>query len=472
MSAQTGSRSAEHAARSAPPAPPRPAPTSPRPYHFPAFERRTLPNGLRLVVAPVHKLPVVTVVVVVDAGAAGDPAGREGLAQLTARAVLEGTEALGGAQLEERVERLGTSVNGSADWDAAIFSMNVVSSRLGEALALLGAVLTAPAFPERDVERLRAERLAEILQQRAEPRGLADEMLGRFVYAPESRYARPEGGSEAAVRALARDDLLSFYRARYAPGATTLVVAGDVAADEAERLVARALGAWAGAEPPKVTALDRPARLTRAAHLVAKADAPQSELRLGQVGLPRAHPDFFPSVVMNAILGGLFSSRINLNLREAHAYTYGAHSEFAWRRQSGPWLVSTAVKSDVTADAAREVLGEIDRMRSAEVTPEELSLATSYLHGVFPIRYETAGAIAAALANLVIYGLPEDYFDAYRDRIRAVTAADVLAAAQRHLRPEELQLVVVGDPAAVRAPVEALQFGPLTVYDAEGNALG
>ena len=452
-------------------APARPAPGAPRPYHFPSFERRALPNGLSLLVAPVHKLPVVTVVAVVDAGAVCDPAAKEGVAQLTARAMLEGAAGVGGAELVERFERLGTALDASADWDGAIFRLNVMSSRLQEALSLFGGVLTTPDFPEGEVERLRAERLAEILQQRAEPRGLADEMLDRFVYAEESRYAKPEGGSEASVKGLTRGDLQRFYMERYAPASTTLVVAGDVTTDDAERLAAEALGGWTGPQPPRVAAVDRAARPVRAVHVVSKADAPQSELRVGQVGLPRLHPDFFPAVVMNALLGGLFSSRINLNLREAHAYTYGAHSEFAWRRQAGPWLVATAVKSDVTADAAREVMHEIDRVRGEPVSADELSLATSYLDGVFPIRYETAGAIAAALANLVIYGLPEDYFDRYRERVRSVTAEQVQAAARQYLSPEAMQLVIVGDPAVVRPAMEALGVGPVSVYDVDGKAV-
>ncbi|HET7458945.1 MAG TPA: pitrilysin family protein [Gemmatimonadaceae bacterium] len=505
---------------------PRPAPTAPRPYHFPSFERRALANGVRVVVAPVHKLPLVTVIALVDAGAVLDPEGREGLAQLTARALTEGTASSPVEALTERVERLGTSLDASADWDTALAQLTVAAQRLPEAMRLLGEVLREPAFPEREVERLKSERLAERLALKTEPRGLADEMFERFTYAPAARYSRPEGGSEATVAALGRDDVVRFYRDHYRPSRTTLVIAGDVTADEAERVVAAAFGDWrddAGAtgvaaglgdgRAPNAAAVaagaatttavrgapphgevaknsgdaahrnsapgtatssdgrpvDAPARLTRAVHVVANADAPQSELRVGHVGVPRRHPDYFAIVVMNALLGGLFSSRINLNLREAHAYTYGAHSSYDWRRASGPFVVSTAVKSDVTDAAAREVLFEIDRLRAEPVSAEELSLATSYLDGVFPIRYETTAAIAVALANLVLYDQPADYFDRYRERIRALTADDVLRAARDHLHPDRLQIVVVGDPAAVRAPLEALAAGPVIAYDAEGK---
>jgi zinc protease len=449
----------------------RPAPAPPRPYHFPPFERRTLPNGLRLVVAPVRKLPVVSAVAVVDAGATTDPdgGGRDGLALLTARALTEGTASLDAVAFTDRVERLGTAVDAGADWDASVVSMTALTHRFPEAFALFAEVLTSPAFAEREVERLKAERLAELLQLRAEPRGLADEMFARFVYAGSSRYARPDGGSEATVASLTREEVRRFHGARYCPTATTLVVVGDVSADEAERLAAARLGDWTGDAAPRPTVDDAPAARVRRVRLVVKEDAPQSELRVGHVAVPRRHPDYFPLTVMNAILGGLFNSRVNLNLREAHAYTYGAFSGFDWRVGAGPFAVSTAVKSDVTDAAVREVLREIDRMRAEPVSADELSLATSYLDGVFPIRYETTAAIASALANLVIYGLPEDYFDTYRERVRSVTAEQVLDAAQRHLHADELQVLVVGDPAVVRAPLAALGVGELTVHDAEGR---
>ena len=450
----------------------RPAPGPARPYHFPHFERATLGNGLSVIVVPVRKLPVVTVSLLSDAGATAEPPGQEGVARLTARALMEGTKARTGDALTEGLELLGASLDADAEWDSSALSMTVLTSRLSEAMALVAEVMLEPAFPERELERLKAERLAEILQRRAEPRGLADDMFARFLYADDSRFAQPDGGSSASVAAITRDRVAAFHGTRYRPGSTTAIIVGDIDVDEALRVMRSRFEAWPSQRAVPVEADDRPAQRTRAVHLVEKADAPQTELRVGHVGIPRAHPDYFAALVMNMLLGGLFSSRINLNLREVHGYTYGASSAFDWRRQAGPFVVATAVRSDVTAAAAGEVLSEIDRMRAEKVSAEELSLATSYLEGVFPIRYETTAAIARALSAMVVYGLPPDYFDTYRDRVRAVSAPDVLRAAREFLHPEELQLVAVGDPAVIREPLDQMDLGPLQSYDTEGAPRG
>jgi zinc protease len=426
---------------------------------------------MQLVVAPVRKLPIATVIALVDAGAVCGSDGREGIAQLTAALLLEGTLTSDGAELVEKFERLGASVETAADWDGAAVTLTALTEHLGHAVRLLGEVLRAPSFPPREVDRLKSERLAELLQLRAEPRGLADEMFTRVLYAPGSRYALPEGGSEETVTAITLEDVQRFYQSRYRPGGVTLIIAGDITPDEGERLANDTFGDWTGDAPAPASTSDAPARMHRALHIIAKPDSAQSELRIGNVGLPRNHPDYYGAMVMNAVLGGLFSSRINLNLRETHGYTYGAFSHFDWRRQAGPFVVSTAVQSEVTAPAAREAIGEIERIRADEVTPNELSLATSYLDGVFPIRYETTDAIAGALATLVEYELPDDFYDTYREHVRAVTTQQVLDVARSHLHPSALQMLVVGDLDAVQDPLETLGFGKANVYDTQGQVI-
>ena len=444
----------------------RPKPGPPRSYHFPEFHSEVLTSGIRLLVAPVDKLPLVTVLVVVDTGSSNDPAGKEGIARLTAKALLEGSRNYDGAELAEKFEQLGTSLESGADWDSTFVKITVMSERLDSALRLLGEVLTTPVFPEREVERLKAERLAEILQIETEPRALADERFEAFLYADGSRYSKPDGGTAESVASLDRGDVEEFYRSRFVSRAMTVILTGDIEPDPARGLAESSLDGILDGTPPRDILMAGPRSTTRNVHVVSKTGAPQSELRVGHIGLPRKHPDFFATMVMNAVLGGLFGSRINLNLREAHGYTYGASSYFDWRRSPGPFAVATAVASDVTTPALREIFLEIDRIRQEEISAEELSLATDYLEGVFPIRYETTSAVATALANLVIHDLPADYYDTYRGNIHGVTVGSVLAAAKAHIHPEKLQTVVVGDASLVQQPLAELDVGTVQVHDA------
>jgi zinc protease len=443
----------------------RPKPGPPRSYRFPQFKDETLPTGIRLITAPVVKLPLMTVLVLVNAGSTNEPRGKEGVAALTAAALLEGTTRFDGAELAERFEQLGTSLESGADWDSAFLKITVLSDKLDEATKLLGEAISSPLFPEREVERLKAERLAEILQLETEPRGLADEKFSEFLYDDESRYSRPDEGSAESVSSLSRSDVEQFYRTNYNSGATTVIIAGDISSENAKKLVVEAFQKWPRGSSPHQTLSGKARRNRKSTHIVNKPGAPQSELRLGHVGLPRKHPDFFPTLVMNAVLGGLFGSRINLNLREAHGYTYGASSFYDWRRGPGPFVVSTAVESEVTAPALREILMEIDRIRDEKVSTEELSLARDYLEGVFPIRYETTAAIASALATLAIYDLPSDYYDSYRTNIHSVSEDAVLKAAKTHLHPELLQTVIVGDATTVRNALADYSLGEVTVHN-------
>ena len=443
----------------------RPIPGAPRAYSFPAFETVTLPNGLRIVIAPQRKLPLVTVLALVDAGSTADPVGQEGVAQLTASLLTEGTGNLTGAALAELVELMGSSLDSGADWDSSVVKLTTLSSRLPEAISVLARVLTDPSLPEDEFQRLRTERLADLLQQRSEPRSLADEAFAQVIYAPGARYAKPDGGTEQSVRALTLDQLRAFHADRYSPVVTTVVLVGDVSVDEGIALVSKVLGGWSGARPADSAAPDITLLTAQGVRIVRKVDAPQSELRVGHVGPRRLTPDYFPLVLCNAILGGLFSSRLNLNLREEHAYTYGAHSGFDWRRWAGPFSMDAAVQSDVSAKAVREILNEFEKIRAEPVTASELSLAQSYLDGVFPIRFESTRAIASALASQSIFGLPADYYDTYRASIRAVTAEQILNASQVHLHPDRLQVVAVGDPDSISSDLSALDIGLVTVVD-------
>ena len=442
--------------------PARPAPGAPRPYHFPAFERTTLPNGAGLIVCPIPKLPLATLMAVSNSGTATDAVDREGTARLTAQLMAEGTRNRTGTELAEKFEGIGTSLESGADWDSAISRVTFLTEHLDAVSDLVGEVLLEPTFPERELQRLKSERIADLLQIESEPRGLADEAFESFLYSPDSRFAIPSGGSKSSVPAISHGDVTEFHARTYTPQNTTLIVAGDVTTSGVYEILSRTLQNWGKGRGAPETRRNKIAADSRRAKLIDKTEAPQSELRVGHAGLPRKNPDYFPVVVMNAILGGLFGSRINLNLREAHGYTYGASSYFDWRRDVGPFVISTAVATEVTGAALKEVFLEIDRIREERVSDAELSLAKDYLEGVFPIRYETTAAVASALANLVVQGLEENYFDTYRERIRAVTADDVLHAARNHIHPDKLQTLIVGNAPAVREQLDTLNVGELS----------
>jgi zinc protease len=450
-------------------APTRPVPGKVRQYEFPAVHRAELANGIRVVVVPMPRLPLVTAIALVDAGAVAEPRGRDGVAALTARSLIEGAAGQDGAALASRLERLGTSITADAEWDSTIAQMTATSDRFDAAFALLAEVVQHPTFPARDVHRLRDERLAEIAQRLAEPRGLADERFDEFLYAPQARYGLAAAGSAHSVRALDRDVVAAFHSAAYGPRTTTLVMVGDITVERALAVAEQRFGAWRAVRgsPLPSEVIDAARRQGRRGVIVAKEGAPQSELRIGHVGVPRQHPDHLPIVVMNGILGGLFSSRINLNLREKHAFTYGASSLFDWRRGSGPFVVSAAVKTDVTARAVEEILKEVDAMRAAPPSVSEVELATAYLAGVFPIRYETTAAVAGALARATTFGLPDDWFVRYRERVLAVTPGHVHAAAIAHLDPSRLLVLAVGDAVAIRAPMAAVGMGEMTEVAAD-----
>ncbi len=434
-------------------APPRPGAGAPRPYHFPRTTTHTLPNGLEVVVAPLRRLPAATVLLMVPAGGDADPVAEAGLAALTAPALLEGTASRDARDHASAFEQLGGEAFSGVEWTHAACGVTVMTPRLEAALNLLAETIRSPALPDDGIARLRHERHAQLLQQRSEPRGLADDLLLASCFPPAHRLALPLAGDTASVARCTPELVRAFHRTQYGARGSVLIVTGEVDADVVVAQAQSAFGSWdSGATLPAHSWSGGWVR--RRLRLLHRPQASQSELRVGHASVSRAHPDFPALAVMNAILGGLFNSRINLNLRERHAWTYGAFTSFDWRRDASVFAASTAVASDVTAAALREILDEIDRIREGPVTSSELSLAVDYLTGVFPLRFETTAAIADALAMRIGFGLDATYYDAYRDRIRAVDAAAVQRVAQEHLHPEALQLVIVGD-ADVVAPTLA-----------------
>jgi zinc protease len=440
---------------------PEPAPI--RPFAFPSVERRRLENGLTFMHARSGELPLVTVRAVLDAGAAAEAAGEEGLAWLMTQAFDGGTRTRTGGELAWALERLGAELKTLATWDGIHIALTAPSNRLADALLLLADVVRQPAFPEAEVVRARGEQLAEILRRRTEPRALADDMAARFIYADGATYGRMVQGIESCAGGFTAADVRRYYTVRAVPGASAVVVAGAVDADAAEAAVRRAFGDWSGPVSP-LPPVDAAPRHSRAAiHLVDRAGAVQSELRIGHVGLPRDTVDYYPLLVMNAILGGVFTSRLNVNLREKHGFTYGVRSGFAFRRGAGPFVIQTAVASDVTARAIRETLFEVRRLIDDGIAQEEAVAARDFLAGAMPLEMQTTEQLAARIADLFVYDLPDDHFESARKQLRAVDAADAHRVAQLHLHPDRFTIIVVGNATAVSGDIEALGLGEVMV---------
>lgn len=441
-----------------------------RAFEFPEVTLATLPNGMRLVHARHGRIPVVSAQVVIDAGASAEPTGKGGLAQLIASGMHAGTARRDGGQLAWDLEQLGVQLHADASWDAVEASITAPAARIGEALELLADLVRNAAFPEPEVARLREEQLAEILQRMKEPRALASDVAGRCVFAPEVPYARPLIGTTPTVRDIRAEDLRTFHRARFTPGNSALVLVGALSVEQARSLAEECFGDWRGS-PAAAPDFDvQPLAASTTVFLVDRPGSVQSELRVGHVGVPRHHEDYFALLVMNTIFGGAFTSRLNMNLREKHGFTYGVRSGFAFRRRPGPFLVQTAVGTDVTVRAVEEILRETERLREEGVSEDEVANARDYLVGIMPLQMQTTDQLAGALADLVTFDLPADYFRRYRERIAAVTAEDVRRVAHAHLRPSELAIVVVGDVGAVQEGLRALERGPLQTLNLNGEA--
>ncbi|MHB8459189.1 MAG: M16 family metallopeptidase [Candidatus Limnocylindrales bacterium] len=454
--------------------PTRPTPGEPRPYHFPGFERHRLSNGLTVITVQVPGRPLVSATLVLRNGAVDEPATHAGVTVLAARALSEGTKRFDAIALVEASERIGASLHAETSWDTMSAGVEVPVDRLEPSVELLAEMVGEPTFPSAEVDRLREERLNDLLQAAADPRRRADEAFTDTIYTAESPYHRPAGGIRATVQPLVDEDLRRAWARGMVPGRIALVVGGDLAGLDVPAIAERLFGAWPTApgtidHPPIVA---RPALDARLVRLVHRAGAVQTEIRVGHPGLARRIPDYHAVSVMSAILGGLFNSRLNRNLREDKGYTYGAGAGFDLRRAAGPFVARAAVNTDVTVPAIREILMELDRMRTAVVEEDELRAARDFLVGVFPLRFETPGPVVGSIAGLIVHDLPDDELATYRSRIEAVTAADVLAAAREHIHLERAGIVLVGDADAIGPSLESAGFGPLEVVreDLPGGA--
>jgi zinc protease len=334
-------------------------------------------------------------------------------------------------------------------------------------------VAERPTFPEAELARLKVQRLTSVIQARDNPEAIGQLGFARVLYGTTHRYGTALAGAAQIISGFTVNDVRAFYASAYKPANAGLIVVGDVTPDRVVPLLETQFGKWnKGAAPAHATPTAPALPAARQVYIIEKPGAPQSQVRIGWVGVPRSTPDYFPITVMNTVLGGAFSSRLNLNLREKHGYTYGAQSQFDMRLSAGPFVAAAGVQTDKTADALKEFFIELEGIRQP-VPADELTRAKHYVSLRFPLGFETTGDIAARLEQALVYHLPEDYFATYVRRIESVTAADVQRVAQKYIQPDRLAVVIAGDRSAIEPGIRALNLGPIksmTVDDVFGPA--
>ena len=442
--------------------PPQPGP--PPALHLAPIEKRQLSNGLPVWIVEAHEVPVAQITLLVTKGGADDPPRRFGLANMTAAMLEQGAGARSALQIADAVDYLGADLTAASGIDSSVLRLHVPVARLSEALPVMADVALRPTFPGDELDRLRQQRLTAILQARDDPAAISPAAFARVLYGPTHRYGTPAVGSAEVIKALTPADLKAWYEAAYRPDDSWLIAVGDLTPDRLLEPLETHFGSWkapaAGSTPQALPRAEQPA--ARQIYLIDKPGAPQSQIRIGGIGVARSTPDYFPLQVLNTILGGSFTSRLNNNLREVHGYAYGAGSGFDMRAGPGPFAASAGVQTDKTSEALTEFFKELNDILKP-VPADELARAKNYVALRFPGTFETTADMSRRLEDLVLFHLPEDYYSKYIDNIQAVTAADVQRVAQKYILPNRFAVVVVGDRKTIEPGIRALNLAPIKI---------
>src|SRR5688572_6660371 len=436
----------------------------PSPKHF------LMSNGLKIYLVEAHNLPVVSANLVLRSGSAADPKDGPGLAGFTSAMLDEGTDKLDALAIANKIYALGATMNTGTTTDGSNASVRALKQNAREALEMLGDVVLTPAFPAKEIDRIRNDRLTALLQQRDQPFQTAVRVMNASLFGPTHPYGHTGLGTEEAIKKISREDMVAFYKASYSPKNAALVLVGDLTEAEARKMAQEAFGDWKGdatasAVPPEG------AVATSRVIIVDKPGSPQTALLAGQVGVARSNPDYEKLDVMNTILGGLFSSRINLNLREDKGYSYGAFSFIGQNRGVGPLMAGAAVRADVTGPSVEEVLKEVGKMRDAGVTDEELKMAKDSMVRSLPANFETTFSTAGTMAQIYMYDLPLNYYQTLPARVEAISRDDVGAVAKKYLTPDRMLIVAVGDKKVIEPQISKLSLGTIAYRDADGKEI-
>ncbi len=445
-----------------------PKPAAARPLQLPTLESVQLPNGLTLILNERKGLPIVAANLVFKTGGDANPLDRPGLASFTAAMIDEGTATRGALQIADEIAQIGATLTTASGMDSSTVSTRALTSNFDRALALVGDVVLNPAFPEAEVERQRQGRLGQLAQQRDNANALTTRVVGAVLYGENHPYGFTDLGTEASLRAIGRDQLVAFWRQNYVPNNAALVVAGDISMRELRAAAETVFGTWQRGTPA-TPALAPSASPKSRIVIVDRPGAPQTQLSVVTLGAPRSSPDFRGIQVMNMALGGNFSSRINMNLREEHGYAYGAYSQFIFRKLGGWFQAGGAVRTDATAAATREVLKEIRGMGEA-LPPAELSRVKDTLSRSLAAAFETSSDAAGSFSNVYTYGLGLDYYARYVASVDAVSSDQALAMARKYLGVGQMVVVAVGDRAKIEPELRTLGL-PVEIRDVDGRVV-
>jgi zinc protease len=449
-----------------------PTPNADPRFTLPGIQRRQLPNGLEVVIVEHHELPVVTMNLVVKSGSAADPQNRAGLASLTADLLDEGTKRRSALEISNSLTDIGARLGTSADWDSSSANLATLTRHLDKALDIYADVVTNPAFNEDELKRSRVGRLTSIKQQKDNANAIANTVYSSILYGRNHPYGHPATGDEDSVKAIESDDVRRFYQNFYRPNNSTLIVVGDVNPETILPKLERAFGGWQKGDVPMVAIPATQNREQAAIYIVDRPGSAQSVISIGQIGVARSTPDYFPLLVLNTMLGGQFVSRVNLNLREDKGYTYGARTAFDYRRGAGPFAATAGVFTKVTKESVAEFMKELRGVRGEiPITAKELEFSKQAIIRGFPRGFETPNQMANRLSDVVLYDLPDDYFNSYIQKVRAVTLGDVQRVANRYLDPSRMAILVVGDRKVIEPGLRSLEAvgATITFVDMEGK---
>jgi zinc protease len=443
-----------------------PAPLEPVSFDIQKPFETTLANGLRVVVVENERLPLISYRLAFHSGDVNDPHGWTGLSSAMGSMLTEGTENYTSLQLAEKIERLGASISASVSDDFSIVAASTLSLYSSEVLGLLAEVVLRPTFPENELDLYRRNTVEHLKFQRSQPGFLANEQASRLIYG-QHPYATISPKA-ADVEKIDRDALARLHRSVFVPNNAMFIAVGDVKTDELIAELNEHFGEWQAKDRAAHEFPLPPARSSRSLTIVDRPGSAQSNIVLSNLGVKRTHPDYFPIIVMNQVLGAGASSRVFMNLREEKGYTYGAYTRLEMKRLAGEFEATAEVRTAVTGDSLKEFFYELERIRAEKVGEDELQDAKNFLTGVFPIRAETQEGLTNLIVNQQLYGLPDDYLQTYRQNVAAVTADDCLRVAREHVRPDEMAIIIVGDAEEV-LPQATSYAGTIEVFDTEGN---